>query len=86
MTQLQLFKPDSRAIVCHSFQGLPATIIIISIFNENNSRLSFYRYGGHIELVRFKEHYGMPRGHEHIPIYSLSINARLSGYFFLKFS
>ena len=33
VTQLQVFKPDSRAIVCHSFQGLPATIIIISIFS-----------------------------------------------------
>ena len=26
----------------------------------------FYRYGGHIELIRFKECYRMPRGHEHI--------------------
>ena len=26
----------------------------------------FYRYGGHIELTRFKEYYRMPRGHEHI--------------------
>ena len=24
----------------------------------------FYRYGGHIELIRFKEYYRMPRGHE----------------------
>ena len=85
VTQPQVFKSDSRAIVCHSYQGLPATIIIISIFNENNNRLSFYRYGCRIELVRFKEHYEMPRGHEHIPIYSLSINAHLSGHFFLKF-
>ena len=22
----------------------------------------FYRYGGHIEFIRFKEYYGMPRG------------------------
>ena len=22
----------------------------------------FYRYGGHIEFIRCKEHYGMPRG------------------------
>ena len=29
---------------------------------------------------------GILRGHENIPIYSLSINALLSGYFFLKFS
>ena len=27
----------------------------------------FYRYGSHIELIRFKEYYGMPRGHEHDP-------------------
>ena len=26
----------------------------------------FYRYGGHIELIRLKEYYRMPRGHEHI--------------------
>ena len=26
----------------------------------------FYRYGCHIELIRFKEYYRMPRGHEHI--------------------
>ena len=24
--------------------------------------LPFYRYGGHIELIRFKEYYGMPNG------------------------
>ena len=32
-----------------------------------------YQYGGHIEFIRFKEYYGMPRGH------SLSIYARFSG-------
>ena len=26
----------------------------------------FYRYGGHIELIWFKEYYRMPRGDEHI--------------------
>ena len=31
----------------------------------------FYRYGEYIELIRFKEHYGMPREHGHDPIYSL---------------
>ena len=46
----------------------------------------FYRHGGHIELIRFKEYYGMPRGHGHDPIYSLSIYARFSGQFFFKFS
>ena len=45
-----------------------------------------HRYGGHIELIRFKEYYGMFKGHEHDLIYSLSIYARLSGRFFCKFS
>ena len=26
----------------------------------------FYRYGDHVELIRFKEYYRMPRGQEHI--------------------
>ena len=33
----------------------------------------FYRYVGHIEFIRFKEYYGMPRGH------SRSIYGRFSG-------
>ena len=45
----------------------------------------FYRYGGHIALVKFKEYYEMPRWHEHDPIYSLSIYASVSGQFFLRF-
>ena len=32
-----------------------------------------YRYGGHIELNRFKEYYGMPREH------SVSLYGRFSG-------
>ena len=32
----------------------------------------FYRYGGHIEFITFKEYYGIPRGH------SLSIYAHFS--------
>ena len=36
--------------------------------------------------IRFKEHYGMPRGHEHDLIYSPSIYARFSDQFFFKFS
>ena len=34
---------------------------------------TFYRYGGHIEFIRFKEYHGMHRGH------SLSIYARFLG-------
>ena len=37
-----------------------------------DSNRTFYRFGGHIELIRFKEYYGMPRGH------SLSIYGRFS--------
>ena len=34
----------------------------------------FCRYGGHIELIRFKEYCGMSRGHEHDQLkYSLSL-------------
>ena len=32
----------------------------------------FYRYGGHIELIRFKEYYRLPSGHEHISFVFLS--------------
>ena len=39
----------------------------------------FYRYGGHIESVKFKEYHGMPRGHEHDPIYSLSTQKMVTG-------
>ena len=31
-----------------------------------NANRPFYRYSGHIELIRFKEYYRMPREHEHI--------------------
>ena len=27
---------------------------------------TFYRYASHIKLIRFREYYGMPRGHEHM--------------------
>ena len=45
---------------------------ILFDFNQVFNR-PFYRYGGNIEFTRFKEYYGMPRGH------SLSIYARFSG-------
>ena len=43
----------------------------------------FYRYGGHIELIRFKEYYRMPRGHEHI---SFAFSSASRDIFFSKFS
>ena len=44
----------------------------------------FYRYGGHIELIGFKEYYWMPRGQS--DILATCIYARFSGQFFFKFS
>ena len=38
-----------------------------SIYRQRIFNRPFYRYGGHIELLRFKEDYGMPGGHEHDP-------------------
>ena len=40
---------------------IPLRTSIISGLNS-----AFYRYRGHIELIRLKEYYGMPGGHEHI--------------------
>ena len=39
-------------------------VTVPEVFARVNSL--FYRYGGHIELIQFKEYYRMPRGHEHI--------------------
>ena len=46
----------------------------------------FYRYGGHIELIGFKEYYGMPGGMSTISYTCISIYARFLGEFFLTFS
>ena len=35
------------------------------VLSRHSPNRPFYRYGGYIELVRFKEYYGMPRGHPH---------------------
>ena len=56
------------------------------------SNRPFYRYGGHIELLGFKEYYGMPGGRRGgegmstIRCTRTSIYARFSGQFFFKFS
>ena len=44
---------------------------------------TFYRYGGHIELIVFKKYYGMPSGHENDPIYSHQYVRGLFGPIFL---
>ena len=40
----------------------------------------FYQYCGHIELIRFKEYYRMPMGHEHISF----VFSSAFGTFFLQ--
>ena len=52
---------------------------------EHNSNRPFYWYGNHIELIRFKEYYGMPRGMSRIP-YTRSLFTRFWGQFFFMFS
>ena len=46
----------------------------------------FYRYGGHIELIEFKEYYGMSRGHKHDPMYSYQYLRAFRDNFSFKFS
>ena len=58
---------------------------MVSVKKLNIIKGTIYRYGGHTELIRFKEYYGMPTGRAHDPIYSLSIYACFVGQFFLKF-
>ena len=54
---------------------------------SSSKPIDLLRYGDHIEFIRFKAYNGMPRGHEHDPIYSLSIYARFSGqHVFFKVS
>ena len=43
---------------------------------KSKSRKKPIRYGGHIELIIFKEYYWMPRGHELDPIYTRSVFTR----------
>ena len=38
----------------------------LGCLDESHYNRPFYRYDGHIELIRFREYCRMPRGHEHI--------------------
>ena len=44
-------------------------ILKVRVWNLEVANRPFYRCGGYIELIRFKEYYRMPRGHEHIRLY-----------------
>ena len=76
----------SIRFVCFCVSKLAACDRNYDVDGSEKRNRPFYRYGSHIELIRFEEYYGMPRGHEHDPIYSLSIYALFSGQFSFKFS
>ena len=60
-----MFSKSSQCLHVLSFVVLyPALVIFLFFFPLTNR--PFYRYGSHIELIRFKEYYRMPRGHEYI--------------------
>ena len=80
----------------HVFKGINLFFVFLLLLllfececNEISSVLlssinrPFHRYGGHIELIRFKEYYRMPRGHGHILFVCTSA---FRDIFFLKFS
>ena len=66
---------DAKVRGAFSRESLHSPEIESLLASYGNNR-PFYRYGGHIELIGFKEYYGIPR----------SIYARYSGQFFFKFS
>ena len=57
--------------------------LLQSIYRQRIFNRPFYWYGGHIELLRFKEDYG---GHEHDPFTHSVLTRALLGQFLFKFS
>ena len=55
----------------------------VTFHNFYDSNTPFYRYGGHTELIRFKEYYKMPQG---AWAHFVCIFERFSGQFFEKLS
>ena len=53
----------STVVFIIDFDGFHNQSPLLTMVSVNRP---FYRYGGHIELIRFKEYYRMPKGHEHI--------------------
>ena len=67
------FKAQSMLILMLSFCHQNVYLFLGSFRIGRNVYRPFYRFGGHIEFIKFMEYYGMPRG------YSLSIFTRFSG-------
>ena len=59
--------------------------LLQSIYRQRIFNRPFYRYGGHIELLRFEEDYGMRRGHGHDPFTRSVLTRALLGQFLFKF-
>ena len=58
---------DVHLPLVYSCGRLHATIfLIVRLGYLASPNRPFYRYGSHIDLIRLKEYYRMPRGHEHI--------------------
>ena len=61
---------DSRSLQTATLKLSSYHLIHPTCAHEIIVNRPFYPYGGHIELIGFKEYYGMPRGHDHDPIFS----------------
>ena len=53
-------------------------ILILGFKGLTGINRPFYRYGSHIELLRFKEYYGLPIGHEYHQFTRLVLEVWLS--------
>ena len=56
---------EKERVSIDTLSECPAFVYLLSV-RELKANKPFYRHSGHIELIRFKEYYRMPRGHEHI--------------------
>ena len=73
------FTKTSGSVTGVSTKNWPIADRRVPRTDPRNNR-PFYQYGGHIELIRFKEYYRMPRGHEQISF----VFRALFGTFFRK--
>ena len=55
------FQSGSRAVAVHDIPDSYPLCVDIKVYCIIQNR-PFYRYGSHIELIGFKEYYGMRRG------------------------
>ena len=74
------FKSCHEKALCHNTQGSFTCSFKPGYGKVRWIQQSFLPIRRPIEFIRFKDYYGMPRGHEHDPIYQLSIYARFSKF------